>query len=267
MLGKYMKHEFKETGKLMIPLNLVILVFTLLGMVMLGSRLLSTPAMALIGIASLTLYILTLFAIFIVVYVYFTVRFYKTMYQSQGYLTHTLPLSTGSIVNTKVFVSLFWVTVTVVFTTLSIIALVYTAMGQEWGKMAVDSDISFLKELLFSFLLPCFSLTILGGLEQLLMIYASLAIGQLFRQYRVLASIGTFFVFYIALQILGTLTMFFTQFFSMDRLFHISENISGDSFIPFYRQLFSVSTIEVIVFCIVFYILCYWLTDKKLNLE
>ena len=46
MLGKYMKHEFKETGKLMIPLNLVILVFTLLGMVMLGSRLLSTPAMA-----------------------------------------------------------------------------------------------------------------------------------------------------------------------------------------------------------------------------
>ena len=97
MLGKYMKHEFKETGKLMIPLNLVILVFTLLGMVMLGSRLLSTPAMALIGIASLTLYILTLFAIFIVVYVYFTVRFYKTMYQSQGYLTHTLQFISDSV--------------------------------------------------------------------------------------------------------------------------------------------------------------------------
>lgn len=134
MLGKYMKHEFQETGKLMIPLNLVILVYTLIGAIMLGSRLFSSPPMVILGVISLVLYMLSLFAIFIVAYVYFTVRFYKTMYTSQGYLTHTLPLSTMGIVNTKMLVSACWMILTVAVTTLSVIVLVAAAIGSEWGK-------------------------------------------------------------------------------------------------------------------------------------
>ncbi len=268
MLGKYMKHEFKETGKLMIPLNLVILVFTLLGVILLSSRLFSPPAMALLAIASLTIYILSLVAIFIVVYVYFTVRFYKSMYQSQGYLTHTLPLSTGGILNTKILVSLFWVVVTVVITTISVLALIYTGIGQKWSETLLETNFCLYGEFsLASLFVPIFFLIILGCFEQILMIYASLSVGQLFRQYRVLASVGTFLVFYIALQVLGTITTFFTQFFSVNKIFSSSKADSITDVVRLYQQIFSVSTLEVIVFCIVFYLLCYWITDKKLNLE
>lgn len=266
MLGKYIKHEFKETGKLMIPLNLVIIVFTLFGVLFLGSRLFESPAMALMAVACLILYIFSLIAIFIVAYVYFTVRFYKSMYASQGYLTHTLPLSTGSILNTKILISLFWILVTVLFTFLSVAALIFTAFRQEWGKMFIDIDASLVQDSLIGFLIPYFFLLLVGCLEQILMIYASLSIGQLFRQYRILASIGIFFAFYAAIQILGTATMFITKFFSADTLFLMPQS-GENAFFSFYRQIFSISSIEAIFLCVIFYTVCYWLTSKKLNLE
>lgn len=268
MLGKYMKHEFQETGKLMIALNLVILVVTLLGVLLLGSRLFSSPPMMLLGIISLMLYIFGLIAIYIVAYVYFTVRFYKTMYTSQGYLTHTLPLTTAGILNTKILVSLFWTVVTVLMTFLSIIALVATAAGQEWGKMAIHIQNNFIPNRGFAgFWVLFFFLLLAGCLQQLLMVYASLSIGQLFRQYRALASIGVFILMYIALQILSTVTMFIAQLFSIDKLTAHMAAQTSESFFAFYRGILSVSSIECILLCILFYVLCYWLTSKKLNLE
>ncbi|MCM1257387.1 MAG: hypothetical protein NC307_06000 [Roseburia sp.] len=269
MLRKYIKHEFYETGKLMIPLNLVIIVYTILGAIMLGSRLImaNTP-MVFIGVISLVLYVLSLIAIFIVAYVYFTVRFYKTMYQSQGYLTHTLPLSTMGIVNTKLLVSACWMVLTVVITTLSIVALVASAIGREWGQEFYETFNDYSSFTTFSFAgfsLWYFFLLVLGCLQQLLMIYASLAIGQLCRQYRVLASIGAFIAFYMAIQVVNTVIMFVTQLFSInDSFIYEREN---EIFSQVFGRQLTMSTIMCILLCILFYFLCYWLTDKKLNLE
>lgn len=266
MLGKFMKHEFQETARLMIPLNLVILVYTIIGMIMLGSRLLASPSMTILAMVSLMIYMLSLFAIFIVAYVYFTVRFYKTMYTSQGYLTHTLPLTTGMIINTKVLVSLFWIVITVLMTIASVFALVATAAGQELGEILFSEFIPYTGFSLANFFVSYFFFLIFGCLESLLMAYASLSIGQLFRQYRVLASIGIFILMHIGAQILGTVTLFVTQMFSMDRLLSMAVQ-TEESFASFYNGILSVSSVECILLCILFYFLCYWLTDKKLNLE
>lgn len=265
MLGKYMKHEFQETGKLMIPLNLVILAYTLIGAIMLGSRLFISPPMIILGVCSLVLYILSLFAIFIVAYVYFTVRFYKTMYTSQGYLTHTLPLSTMGIINTKVLVSSCWMILTVAVTTLSVIALVASAIGSEWGEIAFSDFSLYTGFSLTGFFAWYVLLLILGCVEQILMIYASLAIGQLVRQYRVLASIGTYIVFHMVLQIINVVILFVTQLFSVNIAFvsYQTDVVSSH----FYERSFAISTIESTLLCILFYVLCYWLTNKKLNLE
>lgn len=265
MLGKYMKHEFQETGKLMIPLNLVILVYTLIGAIMLGSRLFSSPPMVILGVISLVLYMLSLFAIFIVAYVYFTVRFYKTMYTSQGYLTHTLPLSTMGIVNTKVLVSACWMILTVAVTTLSVIVLVAAAIGSEWGKIAFSDFTLYTGFSLTGFFTWYVLLLILGCVEQILMIYASLAIGQLCRQYRILASIGTYIAFHMVLQIINTVILFVTQLFSINTtLMSFQTDVVSSHF---YGRSFTISTIESLLLCVLFYFLCYWLTDKKLNLE
>ncbi len=274
MLGKLFKHEFKETGKLLIPLNLVIICYTVIGAIMLGSRLFDDDHFALLAASSLILYILSIFAIFIVTFIFFTVRFYKTMYSSQGYLTHTLPVSTGSIIHTKVLVSVFWVVVTMAVTMFSVFAMVAVTIRTH---LSYDSFNSFFMEFFMefneefgmsfgSFLLPIMLLIIVGCFEGMLTVYASLSIGQLFNQYRILAAIVTYVIIHIAVNIMGTVTMFITEFSAMDSLF-IAEEFSDSVLGSFYHTLFSVSNIEHIILCIIFYAVLYFLTTRKLNLE
>jgi len=275
MLGKLFKHEFKETGKLLIPLNLVIICYTLIGAIMLGSRLFDDDHFALLAASSLVLYILSIFAIFIVTFIFFTVRFYKTMYSSQGYLTHTLPVSTGSIIHTKVLVSVFWVVVTMAVTGFSIFAMVATTVRAHlsYDNLSYDSFQNFFIEFneefgmsFGSFLLPIMLLTIVGCFEGMLTVYASLSIGQLFNQYRILAAIVTYVIIHIAVNVMGTVTMFVTEFSAMDSLF-MAEEFSDSVFGSFYHTLFSVSNIEHIILCVIFYAVLYFLTTRKLNLE
>lgn len=260
MLGKLFKHELKETGKLLLPLNLIIVVYTFIGAIMLGSRLFENDYMTMMGVASLLLYILSIFAIFIVTFVFFAVRFYKTMYSNQGYLTHTLPVSTGSIIHTKVLVSSFWVLVTMIITVVSIFTMVAVPLGKHIPELYEE----FYVEFSFIELVPIIILAVLGCLERVLVMYVSLSIGQLFNQYRVLAAIVTYVVINIATNIMETVTVFVVDFAAIDILEKASESVSTSYY---FHSLLSFTTIENLILCIVFYLVCYFLTTKKLNLE
>ena len=111
MLGKMIKHELQETGKILIPLNLIVLGIMLLNAVFLGLDLFQKGYLKMIPTFSLMLYVLGLFALFVLTAVYLTMRFYKTMYSNQGYLTHTLPLSTTAILNTKILTAVLWLVI------------------------------------------------------------------------------------------------------------------------------------------------------------
>ena len=108
MLGKLFKHEFKATAKVLLPLNLVLVLVTIIGMIILNLDIFSGTAMALVGAAYLILYILAIFALFIMTYVILMMRFYKSMYSDQGYLTHTLPVSPLALLNTKLLTGVCW---------------------------------------------------------------------------------------------------------------------------------------------------------------
>ena len=88
MLRKLFKHEFKETAKLLLPLDLVLLAVTVIGCILLGSSILQNESLQMLSFSCMMIYILSIFALFIITAVYLTVRFYKTMYAAQGYLTH-----------------------------------------------------------------------------------------------------------------------------------------------------------------------------------
>ena len=105
------KHELQETGKILIPLNLIVLGIMLLNAVFLGLDLFQKGYLKMIPTFSLMLYVLGLFALFVLTAVYLTMRFYKTMYSNQGYLTHTLPLSTTAILNTKILTAVLWLVI------------------------------------------------------------------------------------------------------------------------------------------------------------
>lgn len=99
MLGKVMKYEWISTGRILVLLHLVLAVFTVIGnlelRIMNGSdSVIPENTRALIEGITMTVYVLIVFTAFVGTTVYLIVRFYKSMYTDEGYLTHTLPVGT-----------------------------------------------------------------------------------------------------------------------------------------------------------------------------
>lgn len=98
MLGKVMKHEMKATWKVLFPLAMVLVGVTLIGMLMMNMQVFETDMGALVGLAMLLLYIIGLIALSVTAFIFLLVRFYHSMYGAEGYLSHTLPVTTFSLI-------------------------------------------------------------------------------------------------------------------------------------------------------------------------
>ncbi len=270
MLGKFIKHELKETAKHLIPLNLILVLFTVVGCILVGTGLFHQESVSVLSAFYIFIYILSIFALFIITGVYLTIRFWKTMYSNQGYLTHTLPVSTGAILNTKILVSAFWVCAAFIITVLSIFALVRVSAGDTWHSI----DMSTFKYMVTStfgigygtFWLYIILTLILSSFSVILMIFASLSIGQLFSQHRILGSAGAFVVLYMIQQIAGIIALCILSI--QTAAFDPETQIESAAFLSkLYHGMFTSALIELIFFIVVFYGTCYYLTKKKLNLE
>lgn len=134
------------------------------------------------------------------------IRFYSTMIGDRGYLTWTLPAKSSTILWSKIIGGSLWELLAAVVT------YVYLAIffaGNYWVNDLFDDEMMWLlRELLDSFQ-PEYLITValavaailLWSVVPLLLIYLCMAIGQLFGKWRILASIGCYFVIMILLQI------------------------------------------------------------------
>lgn len=149
MLGKLMKYEWKETWKAGCGVLFVMAVGTLLGflglrgMISGGDRMewiyaygsdsleFGAAMMQMAGAFSIMLFVMVLtFSVFFM-FIYLVVRYYRTMFSSQGYLTHTLPVQKWELFWSKVLVGGFWLIITYLGLMVSIFGLIMLTAGAE----------------------------------------------------------------------------------------------------------------------------------------
>jgi len=213
MLRKLLKHEFRATGRIMLPVTGILLATSVAANLSLR-YLLDSRAwfFSMLGILLLTAFGFAIFGVFIVSFVLMIQRFYKNLLQDEGYLMFTLPASVHQHIWSKLIVSSVWFIVTV----LAIIA----------ASLVVAYQGGFLRELLD--LLRYF----LEGLRKLevseafngtiylaefavlmflslvafsLQFYAALAAGHSQANHKLLWSVVWFFGIQFALQFAGSL--------------------------------------------------------------
>ena len=141
MLGKVMKHEMKATWKVLFPLAMVLVGVTLIGMLMMKMQVFETDIGALVGLAMLLLYIIGLIALSVTAFIFLLVRFYHSMYGAEGYLSHTLPVTTFSLINGKLLVAVFWHAITSILVYVSAFSLIVTAglnLGNEGERIKLE---------------------------------------------------------------------------------------------------------------------------------
>ena len=137
MLRKLLKHEFRATGRIMLPMYLILLV-TAVGSNLAGRGMLDGRyhILNILGVLIVTAFGIAICGALLMSFVLMIQRFYKNLLQDEGYLMFTLPASVHQHIWSKLIVSSVWFIVTV----LAIIA----------ASLVVAYQGGFLRELLES---------------------------------------------------------------------------------------------------------------------
>ncbi|MBQ1411383.1 MAG: hypothetical protein IIY94_08925 [Oscillospiraceae bacterium] len=181
------------------------------------------------------------------------VRFKKSVYSDEGYLTHTLPIGLNTILLSHLLISF-----------LSVVAsFVAVYLGFQIVVLKVDSletVSSFLRRVMNaldietdSLLLQLVCVGALNILTWILMIWAAIAIGHSFDNGKTGKSILFFFVLYIGFQIVSSITLTLLP----DDLDTV--NLAASTILWYVSG-------EYLVTCIVNYFLTWLMTKKRLNL-
>ena len=180
-------------------------------------------------------------------------RFKGSVYDRQGYLTLTLPVSEHHIITAKLVGAFIWSILSSTVLALSAFIIV-TITVPEWisNSELIPLVGTFLPQL--SLMGVSFLLNTISGI---LCIYLAISIGQLFNEYRTALAI----VAYIGIQIvLGFVEVFFNT----------SANFYVNSLAGFNDNFYmgaSVGIVEELIFIAIFYLGTYYILRNKVNLQ
>ena len=180
-------------------------------------------------------------------------RFKGSVYDRQGYLTLTLPVSEHHIITAKLVGAFIWSILSSTVLALSAFIIV-TITVPEWIS---NSDlIPFIETHLPQLSLMGISF-LLNTISGILCIYLAISIGQLFNEYRTALSI----VAYIGIQIvIGFVEVFFNT----------SANFYVNSLAGFNDNFYmgaSIGIVEELIFIAIFYLGTYYILRNKVNLQ
>ena len=180
-------------------------------------------------------------------------RFKGSVYDRQGYLTLTLPVSEHHIITAKLVGAFIWSILSSTVLALSAFIIV-TITVPEWIS---NSE---LIPLVGTFL-PQLSLVglslLLNTISGILCIYLAISIGQLFNEYRTALAVAA----YIGIQIvIGFIGVFFNT----------STNFYVNSLAGFNDNFYmgaGISIVEELIFIAIFYLGTYYILKNKVNLQ
>ena len=242
MFWNLVRYEFKNVNKWYLALYGAVLAISVLIGAFLGSLSQSYNSnnavyfifflVLVFGGLSVTLWIATIFLIIR--------RFKGSVYDRQGYLTLTLPVSEHQIITAKLFSALVWSILSYIVFILSILIIIFLT--------PIEKDFTSLYNFISPYLshggLYAVSLLV-SSISWILSIYLAISIGQLFNEYRTAMGILAYIVISI---VIGYITFFFR----VDNDFNV---IAGTEIL---RNLFLSA---------IYYLGTYYILKNKVNLQ
>ena len=202
MLSKLLKHEFRATGRIGLPMCIGMIALSVLAAVVDRISGISDAVAAIVGI----LYVMGFFALTIGVLVIILERFYKSILRDEGYLTMTLPCSLGKILSAKLICAVVWYAIAVVICCVAVFVMVagqiddwemfFHGFADGFGLVWINLPELTGHDILWfvTLLLEILAAVVLVCLQVTLHFYAAMAIGHSFRKNKVLLSVVAFFV-------------------------------------------------------------------------
>ena len=289
-----MKYEWKNTWKVGCLMLLGMFLITVIGCVVLrmpgvtaifdGN---ASVAMSWLGISSfvatLILYVIMLMAATWGIMIFLGIRFYRSMYSDEGYLSHTLPVTANQLFLSKVLVGGIWYLLILIGIGVSVVALVLSMVigminigevhnalaeygGNIWTFLAEGiSQIADIYQSEMGINLLHYTVTVsitflIGPFITMITLFGALTIGQLSSKHKGLMGILTYAGLTILSSLIGSTVqsalMFSSNMVTRPSGFTLSVNSAYD-----------INVLTSLLIAAIMYGVSYYILNKKLNLD
>lgn len=266
MVKKLFKHEIHALWRSMAPVWAILLGVSVLGRVIHLFEQEDSIIYNIVSGSSVFFYVVALIACLVCPFVFAVTRFYRNLFSGEGYLTFTLPVTTGQHLWVKLTVALATELVTLFAAALSVIVVTFGDLTVEIGKA-----IWYLFKLCvekWGAHLPMYIVEVVIGVIVLfavetLLFYCCICVGQQAKKNRVLAAVGVYFGIYAVNQVIGTIFVIMATFIDWEPLvLWALEHPFATVHIAFCGGILLYTLIGALYF-----VVSHWLMTKRLNLE
>lgn len=275
MLGKLIKYDLKSMNRYLILIHAALLLASAAMRIFLTGPLLSagTDWESTKFIVPFTLfiilYIMIISAASFATSIVIIVRFYKNLFSAQGYLTRTLPVTSGQHLLAKTISGSIWIFLNFLATALSIAIVAATpyvvslfkensaTIRMELGFTGTYAGMSW-----WTVVAVLLIIALISTVSGVITYFASIAIGQLISNHRVLGAIAAYFVITTVISIISLVCM--AVWGLLGTIPDPAKEISGLEYF-FNMSIFSCA-LSVILGTIL-YIATYWIMKKKIDLD
>ncbi|MCD7981052.1 MAG: hypothetical protein LUF32_01850 [Clostridiales bacterium] len=285
MLGKLLKYEFKSFSRLLGIIYIAVLaVAAVTGLLLRGS--LWSIYMSSAGgqnkalLIFIIIYIVVILALILITILMIIQRFYRSMLQGEGYLTHTLPVPTWMHIAGKTICSVvFTVIAGAVLLVSALMIFFFSGTAAEFGSglSALMEEFGGLFWTNGAAVVLCVIAVLFQIIRMILMFYTSMAIGGSARKNKVFFSILAFIVIVIVINVISSLTNlgllenlvntgYYTDYGDSDAVTLYYDTGASDS--AFTGNAYYVRQIIInAVYSVIFFAVSTFFLRRKLNLE
>lgn len=270
MYAKLIKHEFRATSRIMLPLYGAVLIMAAMTQAVLVLQNVFTISSLWISIPAGLLFALSILGVVVMVFVGCIVtilRFYKNLLGDEGYLMFTLPVTPAQHITAKLTTGVTWTAISVLLAITTMFFLSSSLMG--WDAFAADFSRQFsalgIQGWAVIGMIALFFLVALC--MKYLMLYTSMSVGSLYGTNRLLSSVIAFVAISFILQVVlligvGALAIF-AQVTGVLPAWMSSVEANP---LLFAGVLFGGIGILLFVLCLVFFLATRHILTHKLNL-
>lgn len=276
MLGKLIKHEFIDTWKLLVLLDVVtIIVGAVLGFAINGALYAEdySTSTSIIMTMGIGLYVMLLPSLGTITFIYIGVHYYKSLYSSQGYLTFTLPATTNEVLFSKMLVAFIYELINILCIILSFGLVMWGILSWTMDTSPYMSDVltNTWEELSEYFCdVPVAISGIFCGLAyiifNLMTFFFAISLGQLWQKHRIVGAIVSYFGIKIIMSIVSAIyriAMLNNDMYdSLDPSYFADYNAGSVLIIAAL-----IKAVEYLLISAAMYFGCVYITKNKLNLE
>ena len=262
MLKKLMKYEFRATGRVFLPLFAALIILAGVNRLLMVLNL-ETP-----GVIGIVVSVILIVGIFVLTLILTIQRFRQNLLSNEGHLMMTLPVSTDSIILSKLLVSAVWAVASLIIVALAIMIMAATkdffeqiVSSIKWlgGQLVINAPRTVL------YTIEIVIVTAIMVLLWALILYTCMSLSMLVNKRRGLFTFGAFIVITTVMQILFAIADTLLRAISLRGMI---ERIFGP-LNSFWGSQIAIASVLIcqLILCVIFYIITRYMLKNRLNLQ